>query len=166
MSTHLSAQAALWFLPFVLPIAFWVAFSDLKWMKIHNKAVIALTAVYAIVGLLVLPMNVWLWGWLHLAVVLVFGFIFSLTGMVGAGDAKFAAAMAPFVALGDLNLFLPLLAAVAILSLVVHRTLRAVPAVRRATPEWASWQRKEFPMGLALGPALLFYLTVAAVYGG
>ena len=166
MSTHLSAYAALWFLPFVLPIALWVAFSDMKWMKIQNKAVLALAAVYLLVGFLALPMNLWLWGWLHLGVVLVIGFVFSLTGMIGAGDAKFTAAMAPFIALGDLSLFLPLLGAVALMALITHRIARRVPAVRRAAPDWESWQRREFPMGLALGPALLFYLIIAAVYGG
>lgn len=166
MSTHLSAQAALWFLPFVLPIALWVAFSDMKWMKIQNKAVLALTAVYLLVGFLALPMNLWLWGWLHLGVVLVIGFVLSLTGMIGAGDAKFAAAMAPFIALGDLSLFLPLLGAVSLMALTAHRIARRVPAVRRAAPGWESWERREFPMGLALGPALLFYLIIAAVYGG
>ena len=165
MTTHLSAAAALWFLPFVAPIALWVAYSDMKWMKIHNKTVLALGAVYLLVGFLALPLEIWVWGWLHLGVVLVIGFVPSLTGMVGAGDAKFAAVIAPFIALGDLSLFLPLLACVALLGLIVHRVLRRVPAVRGAAPGWESWERREFPMGLALGPALMFYLVIAAIYG-
>ncbi len=165
MMTHLPGIAALWFLPFVAPIAFWVAYSDMKWMKIHNKAVLALGAVYLLVGPLALPLEVWAWGWVHLAVVLAVGFVLSLTGMVGAGDAKFAAAMAPFIALGDLSLFLPLLAVVVVLALLGHRLVRRVPAVRGLAPDWQSWERREFPMGLALGPALLFYLVIAAVYG-
>lgn len=165
MNTHLPADAALWFLPFVLPIALWVAYSDMKWMKIHNKAVMTLVAVYLLVGVLVLPMQNWLWGWVHLGVVLVLGFVLSLTGMLGAGDAKFAAAMAPFVALGDLSLFLPLLAAMAILGLILHRLARRLSIVRNTVPDWESWERREFPMGLALGPALLFYLIIAAIYG-
>ncbi len=44
-------RTALWFLPFVLPIALWVAWSDMKFMKIPNKAVLALVAVFAVVGL-------------------------------------------------------------------------------------------------------------------
>lgn len=165
MTTHLTTTAALWFLPFVLPIALWVALSDMKWMKIHNKSVLALCSVYLIIGLLALPFEMWIWGWVHLVVVLVIGFILSLTGMVGAGDAKFAAAMAPFIALGDLSLFLPLLGVVALTGLVAHRALRRVPAIRRAAPGWESWERRDFPMGLALGPALAFYLIIAAIYG-
>ena len=107
-----SATAALWFLVFATPIAAWVVWSDLSRMRIPNMAVIALIAVYAVIGPLVLPLNLWGWSWLNFAVVLVVGFVLSLSGGFGAGDAKFAAAMAPFVALGDLRLFLALLGAV------------------------------------------------------
>lgn len=160
-----SASAALWFAALATPIAAWVVWSDLKHMRIPNKAVVALVGVYAVVGLLTLPLTVWAWGWLHLAVVLVVGFVLTLSGGFGAGDAKFAAAMAPFVALGDLRLFLILLATVILASFIAHRLARAIPAMRRTTPDWASWQRREFPMGLALGPALIFYLVLAAIHG-
>ena len=160
-----SAFAALWFLVFATPVAAWVVWSDLSRMRIPNKAVIALIAIFAVVGLLVLPLPVWGWSWVHFAVVLAVGFVLSLSGGFGAGDAKCAAAMAPFVALGDLRLFLVLLAAVVLAGFIAHRLLRLIPAVHSATPQWESWQRREFPMGLALGPALVFYLGLAAVYG-
>ena len=160
-----SAQAALWFLIFATPIALWVVWSDLRAMRIPNMAVLTLLAVFAVVGFFVLPLEQWGWAWLHFAVVLVIGFLLSLTGGFGAGDAKFAAAMAPFVALGDLRLFLALLGAVVISAFIAHRLLRRVGAIRRLTPEWESWQRKEFPMGLALGPALIFYLALVSIYG-
>lgn len=98
-----SAHAALWLLIFATPIALYVAWSDLRAMRIPNKSVLALLIVYAIVGVLTLPISVWAWSWLHFVVVLVVGFALSLTGGFGAGDAKFAAAMAPFIALGDLR---------------------------------------------------------------
>ena len=160
-----SATAALWFLVFATPIAAWVVWSDLSRMRIPNMAVIALIAVYAVIGPLVLPLNLWGWSWLNFAVLLVVGFVLSLSGGFGAGDAKFAAAMAPFVALGDLRLFLALLGAGILASFIAHRAFRMIPAVRAATPEWASWQRREFPMGLALGPSLIFYLGLATLYG-
>jgi prepilin peptidase CpaA len=160
-----SAQAALWLLIFATPVALYVAWSDLRAMRIPNIAVLALLGVYAVVGLFVLPWQDWAWSWLHFAVVLVIGFVLSLTGSFGAGDAKFAAAMAPFVALGDLRMFLVLLSAVVIAALIVHRLARAIPPIRRATPDWASWERKEFPFGIALAPALIFYLFLASIYG-
>lgn len=160
-----SAHAALWLLAFAGPISLIVAWTDLTTMRIPNKAVLALMIGYAIVGALTLPLAVWGWSWLNFAVVLVVGFVLSMTGGFGAGDAKFAAAMAPFVALGDMRLFLVLLSAVAIAAFIVHRLLRAIPAVRRATPGWVSWERAEFPFGLALGPTLIFYLVLASIYG-
>lgn len=161
----LDTTAALWFLPFVAPIALWVAWSDMKWMKIHNKAVLALLAVYLVVGLIALPLQGWAWGWAHFAVVLVSGFVLSSVGLLGAGDAKFAAAMAPFIALGDLSLFLLLLGAVIIVSFLAHRLARRTALAQRLAPGWESWQRREFPLGLALGPSLLFYLALGAISG-
>ncbi len=159
------ANAALWFLPFVTPLALWVAWSDMKWMKIHNRAVMALVAVYLVVGLVALPFQTWAWGWASLGVVLVVGFVLSAVGLLGAGDAKFMAAMAPFVALGDLSLFLMLLAVVIVVSFVAHRLVRRTALVQGLAPEWESWHRQEFPLGLALGPSLLFYLSLASIFG-
>lgn len=160
-----SAPAALWLLAGATPIALYAALSDLRSMRIPNATVLALIAVYVVIGLMVFPFSVWAWSWLHFAVALVIGFVLSMTGGFGAGDAKFAAAMAPFIALADLKLFLVLLAAVALAALVAHRVLGLIPAIRRATPHWESWERKEFPFGLALGPALIFYLALAAKFG-
>lgn len=160
-----SAQAALWLLAFSAPVCLYVAYCDIRSMRIPNLSVLALMVIYAVVGGLTLPLTDWGWSWLHFVVILVIGFVLNLTGGFGAGDAKFAAALAPFVALGDLRLFLVLLSAVTIAALVVHGLMRAIPAIRRATPDWASWQRREFPFGLALGPALIFYLALASIYG-
>jgi hypothetical protein len=38
--------------------------------------------------------------------------------------------------------------------------MRALPAVRRALPDWASWTHPRFPMGLGLAGLLIFYLFV------
>ena len=159
----LPPSAALWFLLPAAPICLWAAWSDLATMKIPNRAVLALAGVFAVVGLFVLPLPDYAWRWVALAVVLLAGFVLSSLGLLGAGDAKFAAAMAPFVALPDAGRFLMLLAAVTIAAFVLHRTARAMPAVRARTDHWVSWTRgRQFPMGLALGPALIFYLALAA----
>ncbi len=155
--------AGLAFLPFVLPIAIWVAWSDMKKMKIHNEAVLALALVFLVVGPFVLPLGEWAFRWLHLVLVLVVGFLANMARLVGAGDAKFAAAMAPFVAAGDVQIFLVLFAAVLIAAYVTHRGARAIPPLRRALADWASWERRDFPMGLALGGVLAIYLLLAAL---
>jgi prepilin peptidase CpaA len=148
-----------------LPICVWVMYSDVKDMKIRNKAVLALLAVYAVVGFIALPLDAYLWRYAHFAVILVIGFLLSLSGGFGAGDAKFAAVMALFVALPDSGTVMMLLAALMVVAFVLHRTARAIPLIRRATPDWASWEAKKFPMGTALGSTLAVYLALGAAYG-
>ncbi|MBF9049134.1 hypothetical protein GTA62_03165 [Roseobacter sp. HKCCD9010] len=157
----LTFSEAAWFLPFVVPICIWVAWSDLREMRIPNVAVLALAGVFLIGGLLLLPFDTYLWRLAQLGGVLLVGFVVSSLGLVGAGDAKFAAAMAPFIATGDALFFLMLFSLVLIGSWLTHRGASRVPAVRRATPDWVSWDRgKLFPMGVALAGALAIYLVL------
>jgi len=137
----------------------------MKFMKIPNKAVMALTIIFLVVGLIALPFEEYAWRWLHLLVVLAVGFLMNMIGSIGAGDAKFAAAMAPFVALGDLRLLLFLFAAVLLAAVTTHRLFRRSTSFRAKTPDWASWTNSDFPMGLALGGTLIFYLAAAAAFG-
>ncbi|AHM04243.1 Type IV prepilin peptidase TadV/CpaA [Roseibacterium elongatum DSM 19469] len=162
MSTlALTFEQSLWFLPLALPICIWVALSDLREMRIPNVAVLSLTAVFLGAGLIVLPMDAYLMRLAQLGIVLVAGFIITSLGLAGAGDSKFAAAMAPFIAPGDYLFFLMLFSLVLIGSWVTHRGAGRVPAVRRATADWASWDRgKLFPMGVALAGALVIYLAL------
>jgi len=150
---------ALWFLPFVLPITVWVAWSDMATMKIPNKAVLSLLIVFAVIGLIALPFTDYLWRWSHFGVVLVIGFLLSSIGAVGAGDAKYAAAMAPFIALADASVFMFLLAATIMAAFLVHRLAKR-SAIARSFPDWESWNTRAFPMGMALAPALFFYLLL------
>lgn len=150
------------FLLFCLPLSLWVAWSDLRTMKIPNKAVVALIVVFVVGGLLLMPLEAWAWRWANFAVVLVIGFFLNAVAHVGAGDAKWAAAMALFFRAKDAYFVLPLFAAFLLGAFAAHRILRAIPAVRRATPDWVSWQRKDFPMGLALVGTLICYLTLFA----
>ncbi|MFD0980225.1 prepilin peptidase [Tropicimonas aquimaris] len=166
MTLEIPASAALWFLPFAIPVGLWAAWNDMAFMKIPNKSVMTLVGIYAVIGPLALPFDLYLWQWLHLVVVLIIGFVMNMGGLLGAGDAKFAAAMAPFVALGDVGTLCYLFAAVLLASFVCHRAARRIPAIRGAVPDWESWQRKkDFPMGLALGALLILYLALGALYG-
>lgn len=158
MGLAITPVQALWFLPFVAPICIWVAWSDLKFMKIRNTSVLALIVVFAVVGLIALPFDEYLWRYVHLVVVLVAGFIANALRVMGAGDAKFGAAMAPFIALPDVGPFFFLMAVVMIASLATHRMFRAMKGFRARTTDWESWSVSKFPMGFALGSALAFYL--------
>ena len=70
----------------------------------------------------------WGWRWLNLLVVLLAGMALNAAGAVGAGDAKFAAAAAPFVAPTDAPEVAFLLAAALLLSWAGHRLARASEA--------------------------------------
>ena len=153
---------ALWALPFATLISLWVAWSDLARMKIPNKAVLALLAVFAIVGILALPLDVYAWRYAHFAIVLAIGFLMTITGVVGAGDAKFAAAMAPFVTAIDGTAVAAIFAVTTILAFILHRLARVSP-LRKLAPNWESWERtRDFPMGLPLAVTLIVYLARAA----
>ncbi len=161
----ISAYAALWFVPFVLPICLWVAWSDLRHMKIPNNAVMALVVIYLVIGLVALPLDIYAWRWVHLVVVLLAGIALNAIGALGAGDAKFAAAAAPFIAIGDLKLVLLILAATMFFGYIIHRIAKHT-ALRRLAPHWVSWTREgKYPMGLSLGGALAIYLVQGALAG-
>ena len=147
----------------VLPIAIWAALSDMKRMKIPNTSVLAMAAVWPLLGWYVSPtLTVWAWGFALMAIVFVAGFLLYLTGTFGAGDAKFAAAMAGLFVGGNIGAILLIIFVCMIGSLVVHRFLRSLPVVRNATPDWESWtKRRYFPFGLALSSIVIFYLLAA-----
>jgi prepilin peptidase CpaA len=147
----------------VLPIAIWAALSDLKRMKIPNASVLAMAAVWPLLGWYVSPtLTVWAWGFALMAIVFVAGFLMYLTGTFGAGDAKFAAAMAGLFVGGNIGEILLIIFLCMVGALVVHRLLRSIPWVRNATPDWESWtKRRYFPFGLALSAIVIVYLLAA-----
>ncbi|MEM6657229.1 MAG: prepilin peptidase [Pseudomonadota bacterium] len=179
---QIPAAAAAWFLPFVLPICLYVAFTDMREMKIKNHAVIALALVFVVIGLFVLPpwstgvvsgklgpfpvaFPIYIWQLFHLFVVLVIGIILNAAGTMGAGDAKFMAAAAPFIWFGD-ALFLMAILMACILGAVATHRIAKYTSLRTIAPHWESWDSgKKFPMGFALAAALAMYLIFGIVLG-
>ncbi|MEL6451760.1 MAG: prepilin peptidase [Pseudomonadota bacterium] len=162
----LSAQAALWFLPFLVPLCLYTAYTDLAFMRITNKTVLAMAGVFVVLGLFLFPLEAYLWQLAQLGIVLVVCMVLNAAGVMGAGDAKFLAAAAPYVALGDIRLVMILFFAVLLAAYVAHRLAKAT-ALRRMAPNWDSWSQdaQKFPMGFALGPTLALYLILAALHG-
>jgi prepilin peptidase CpaA len=159
----LTAQAAYWFLPAVIPIAIYVAWNDMRVMKIPNFANYLLLASYAMLGYFALgSIELYLWHWTHFFVVLAVGLLFWMSGVIGGGDVKFMAAAAPMVAVADLQVFLLIYASCLLAALVTHRLAKYSP-LRKIAPDWASWENKRFPKGLALSGTLLFYLLAVAI---
>ena len=161
----ITTYSALWFLPFVLPICLYMAFTDMREMRITNQAVLALGAVFIAIGLIALPFDVYLWRLAQLAIVLVVGIILNAAGAMGAGDSKFIAVAAPFVAQGGVRMLIPLFCIIMLASVAAHRLVKHTP-LRRLATHWLSWdQGKKFPMGLALASALACYLALGVVHG-
>ncbi len=175
-------SAAAWFLPFVLPICFYVAFTDMREMRIKNHAVGALAFVFVVLGLFVLPpwsaawatgevgplsfsLPVYAWQLVHIPVVLIAGIVMNAAGIMGAGDAKFCAAAAPFVWVGDIMVVMVILMSTTLGAVAAHRLAKHTP-LRRIAPHWESWDRgKKFPMGLTLAGSLIMYLILGIIYG-
>lgn len=153
------------YLPFLLPICLYVAFTDLREMRITNQAVLVLGGLFVILGLIALPFDAFLWRLAQLGIVLALGFILSAAGAVGAGDAKFAAAAAPYIAFGDIRLLIVIFTANLLAAVATHRIAKYTP-LRRIAPDWESWDKAwDFPMGLSLGGTLGIYLILGALFG-
>ncbi len=176
------AAAAAWFLPFVLPICLYVAFVDMREMRIKNHAVDALLAVFVVVGLFVLPpwsgdwvagnlgplsfsLPVYLWQLSHFLVVLIAGIVLNSMGAMGGGDAKFMASAAPFIWVPDLLVLMAILASTTLGAFVAHRLAKHTK-LRQMAPHWESWDKgKKFPMGLTLSGTLTVYLILGIIHG-
>ena len=158
--TGIPTFAAGLFLLAALPISIFVAYSDLSRMKIPNIAVGALVLSYAVLGVIALPFEQYLWHWTHLVVMLILGMIANALGALGAGDAKFIAAAAPMIALSDLTNVLLLLAVCSVAGYATHRLAMKTP-IRKMVPHWASWTSgNRFPMGFPLAMTLILYLIL------
>lgn len=149
------------FLIFVAPLCLYVAWNDLRAMKIPTWSTDALALVFVVVGIFVMPFGDYLWRYAHFGVVLILVMLANAIGMMGAGDSKFLASAAPFVALADVTFVMLLLGAGLMAGLLIHRIARAIPPIRNLVPNWESWnQGKRFPMGFAMGPVLILYLAL------
>lgn len=135
-------------------------------MRIPNWTVDTLGLIYVVIGLIAMP--TWTdYGWhlLHLPIGVALGFFFYAAGVVGAGDAKFCGAAAPFVALADLSTMAILFALTLLAGYITHRLAKYTP-LRKLAPDWKSWDvGLKFPMGFCLGGSLVIYLLLAATLG-
>ena len=162
---ELSSTAAAVFLVAAAPICGFIIFTDLSRMKITNLANGALVLAYAVLGLIVLPFDQYLWHWTHLVFLLVIGILLNAGGAMGAGDSKFIAAAGPYIGSADTRLVIVLFSACLLAAFVTHRAARISP-IRKAVPHWESWESgRRFPMGYPLGMTLVIYLAMVAFLG-
>lgn len=159
-------QPAFWFLLTAAPFCIWAAFSDLKTMTIPNRLSVWMAAAFLIPALVWLPPITILWHFAAAALALLVGFLMNAMRMMGGGDAKFGAAMTPFVFLDTLEQFTLTLGLFLFAALLSHRIAGRIPALKNLAPDWASWRAgRNFPMGYAMAGALVWYLANLALTG-
>jgi prepilin peptidase CpaA len=160
----LTASAALWFLPFVVPIALYISWNDMRSMKITNASVMVLLGVFVVIGPFAFGWPAYAWQWLHVPVTLAVCILLWMARAMGGGDAKMIAAMSPFFALADFGLITQVFAASLLGALAVHSLFRFTK-LKDIVPDWKSWNAgRYFPKGLPLSMTLVFYLILIAVY--
>lgn len=148
-----------------IPFCLWATYSDLRYLKIPNKAVIWMAGAFLIIGAMVLPLDIYLWRLLGGFIVLVIGFIMFSLGLFGGGDAKFAASMALFVDHNEIPIFLFILALVTFSFIITHVIVGKLPFARPITTVWESWteksqgKKRKVAMGVGMGVALIYYLA-------
>ncbi len=149
-----------------IPLSLYTCWSDLRGMRIPNGTVLLLAGAFVVLGPFLMPFETYLWRLAQLGVMLVLGILANAGGLVGAGDAKFVAAAAPYIAAGDLRFVLALFTANLLAAFATHR-LAKHSGLRRLAPDWESWScGRDFPMGLALGGTLSLYLLLGIFLGG
>lgn len=155
------------FLIFVAPLCIYVAWNDLRAMKIPTWSTDALAIVFVVVGVFVMPFSEYAWRYSHFFVVLIVAMVLNAIGAMGAGDSKFLASAAPFVHLDDVGIVFMLLGAGMFVGYLVHRAAKAISPIRNLVPDWESWhQGKRFPLGFPLGAVLIIYLALPLLMGG
>ena len=148
-----------------LPFGLAATYSDLRYMKILNIFSIGLAVAFMIVGLIFLPFDEYLYRLLGGAIVLAITFTVWSLGLMGGGDAKFAAAMALFVSRHDILPFLFILSIITLLVVLIHKIIGRLPFAKPITSTWESWSdSKKFPMGFGFGLAMIYY-TAVPVFG-
>ncbi len=157
--TNITLIQSLVFLPFAVVIGIYVAWRDLSSMKIPNVSVYALFAVFVILGPFAMPLETYGIRWAQGLGMLVVGMVLNAAGAMGAGDSKFIAAAAPFVAGADAVYVLFIFCGALLAAFAAHRIARASP-LRSLVPDWRSWETgRRFPMGFPLSVALVYYLA-------
>ncbi len=88
-------------------------------------------------------------------------FFATSIGLVGGGDSKFAAAMAPFIALEGILPFIFIIGIMSFVSIVLHKLVGITPGLKTYIKDWDSWNAHGmFPFGVTLATSLVAYLLL------
>ena len=146
-------------------IGIYVAWSDMKYMRIPNISCLILFVSFLILGFLIFDLSEYGFRILQGFVFLAIGFVATSIGAVGGGDSKYAAALAPFVAFSDIPFFIVILAVMSFLSVGLHKIAGVTPGIKTHVQDWVSWKRRGvFPFGLTLSASIIAYLVIVNFY--
>lgn len=162
----MAEHVALISLVLLLLPCFYAAWSDLAFMKIPNWLSLYVIAAYLVSMPFLVPLDDMGMRLTIALAVLVIGFVLNVAGVIGAGDAKFGAALMLFVhpAIDHVTFFMQVLGMMALAGVVTHRLFYRIAPARRIGAEWQSWQEvKNFPFGLSIAASMLFYLVILLV---
>ncbi|SNS45081.1 prepilin peptidase [Tropicimonas sediminicola] len=144
-------------LPLLLaaPLMLWMAYGDLRYMRIPNRLVGALVLIF-VLSVPFLPVESSMERLVAALFVLAVCFAAFAVGFFGGGDAKALAAMMLLIPPGTLNLFGLVLSVSIVLGLGLVLTLRAAPGAQQA--RWVALRaRGMFPMGVSIAMAGLIH---------
>ncbi|MEO1798017.1 MAG: prepilin peptidase [Pseudomonadota bacterium] len=152
-------------LAFVGPMAivwFYMSWYDMSRLKIRNRLVFVVMALFVAVGPFVMPTDLYFEQIIQAAIVLVVVLVLYAAGTMGGGDAKYIAAASPYFLREDAGLILVIFTACVLGAVATHRLMWRI-GVADSVADWASWSSgKRFPLGFALGGVTTFYLALAA----
>lgn len=144
-----------------VPICIWVAWSDMKFMRIPNVACYALFISFLVLAPLIFDLNEYGFRIIQGILVLIGGFFATSIGLVGGGDSKFAAAMAPFIALSEIFPFIFIIGIMSFISIALHKLVGVTPGLKNLIKDWDSWNAHGmFPFGITLAGSLIAYLLL------
>jgi prepilin peptidase CpaA len=144
-----------------IPIGIYVAWSDMKFMRIPNVACYALFISFLVLAPLIFGMQEYGFRILQGIAVLIGGFFATNIGLVGGGDSKFAAAMAPFIALSEILPFIFIIGIMSFVSIGLHKLVGVTPGLKNMIKDWDSWNAHGmFPFGVTLAGSLIAYLLL------
>jgi prepilin peptidase CpaA len=157
--TFLSTPALAVAFAAITPLMLYVIYSDLKTMKIPNKAVLAVFAVFLATASWGLPFDTFLWRLLAGLIAFVIGYFVYMAsgGNIGGGDVKLLAALVPFVPLDGVLFVLGVFALSSLALILFHQAVRI--GFRKRTTGWKTFDQAVYvPLGVALGFTMILFL--------
>ncbi len=155
----------------MVPLMALTAYHDLKDLRIPNWLVLLVLGAFLLTGLWGLPLDVFGWRLLQGAAVLLVGFLLFAGGLIGGGDAKMAAVLAPFVAGPDVGRLLLIYCIVALALILILRLAQQM--LRHEETGWLSIDQlgkpaaqRVFPMGVIFAITMAIYLGMAVISAG